>query len=442
MAILGSMIVQALGSTGLFASRAFVPAFAAALILRFGPQYPWLQDLGLLQALGFTGAPNWFTSDLSLIVLGVLAAAEIGATKNADARALLNAVDKYAKPAMAALTLMGVFTASDVDFTEQNVLPPGTPGSAAAAAVVVPVAAGVGGVTLASVFASLTAALTFVVASARSAIVGLFIDADEDDDVGVQKLMAWGEDLWSLFGFWLLILFPLVMLALIGLASGLVLLLRWWAHRKEEASRVPCGTCGKLMYRCALVCGHCTAANPNVCDLGWLGQSDTDDPADLKTHAFRLAGHRRCPTCAAKLKERRPHQTCEVCGGDPFGDPAFARAYVNHIAKRLPGVLLLSAALGAVWVVGVIPAVIIYRLTLVAPLRRYIPRGRNFLTKWSLRIVFFILLATNIVPGAGIITVPVMALLSFLTYRGVFEAMLNDQPAEAPQPATPLPAPA
>ncbi|MEM9882968.1 MAG: hypothetical protein AAF800_08635 [Planctomycetota bacterium] len=441
MAVIGSMIVQALGSTGLFASRAFVPAFAAALILRFGPHFPIIQNLGLLQALGFSGAPSWFTSDLCLIVLGVLAGLEVAATKNPDARALLNEVDKYAKPAMAALTLMGVFTAADVDFTEQNVLPPGTPGSAAAA-VVVPVAAGVGGVTLASVFASLTAALTFVVASARSFIVGLFIDADEADDIGVQKLLSWGEDLWSLFGVWLLVLFPLVMLALIALASGFVLLLRWWAHRKEEASRVPCGTCGKLMYRCALVCGHCTAANPKVCDLGWFGQSDTNDPANLKTHAFRLATHKRCPTCAAKLTERRPHQTCALCGGDPFGEPAFARDYVNHISQRLPAVLLLCAALGAVWVVGVIPAVILYRLALVAPLRRYVPRGRNFVTQWSLRIVFFILLATNIVPGAGIVTVPVMALLSFLTYRGVFVGLLDDTPAEATPPAAPLPAPA
>ncbi|MEL7088825.1 MAG: DUF4126 family protein, partial [Planctomycetota bacterium] len=293
----GSLIIQALGSMGLFASRAFVPAFAAALILRFGPQFPIIQDLGLLKALGFAAdaAPTWFTSDASLLILGILAALEVAATKNPDARALLNSVDQYFKPLMAALTTLGVATAADTEFIREN-MDPALPQGAAA---IVPVMAGF---TLGSLPAVLSAVGTFVTSTTRSFIVGLFMEADEDDDAGLQKLLSWGEDIWSMFGLFFLILFPLIMLALIGIATGFVFLLRWWAHRKEENSRVPCGNCGELMYRCAMRCGRCQTDNPRVCDVGLLGQSDTDDPADMATQPYQLAEAKRCPVCAVKLE--------------------------------------------------------------------------------------------------------------------------------------------
>lgn len=415
----GNLIIQAIGSMGLFASRAFVPAFAAALIMRFGPQFPVIGSWGLLEHIGITDAPNWFTSDLSLIVLGILAGLEITATKNPDARALLNSVDKYFKPVMAALTTLGVaVTAEDGEFID------GIRQGSEAAAVMLPVAAGV---TLASIPATLAAVGTFITSTTRSFIVGLFIDADEDDDAGLQKLLSWGEDLWAMFGLFFLILFPLIMLALIGIATGFVMLLRWWAHRREEASRVPCASCGELMYRCAMACGKCKAENPSICDVGILGQSDCDDPAKIATQPHQLAEAKRCPLCADKLEERRPRQKCGNCGQDPFADPKFTRAYVDRISARLPLVLLVSGALGFVWIIGVIPAVIYYRMALVAPFRRYIPPGRNLLAKWGLRVVFFVLLASQLVPFLGLVTVPVMALLSFVTYRKLFECLADDE---------------
>jgi len=418
-----SLLVQALGAMGLFASRAFVPAFAAALILRFGPHLG-LSDFGMLDALGVAkdAAPSWFTSDLSLIVLGVLAGLEIAATKNPDARAILNQVDQYAKPLMAALTVMGVASAGDAAFATSLITAAESAGGMGLA--LAPVLAI--GLTWSSIPAVISAAGTFVIASTRNFVMGLFIDADEDDDIGIQKLISWAEDIWAMFGLFFFILFPFIMLALIGLATGFVFLIKWWVHRKEEKSRVPCGNCGELMYRCAMKCGRCKTPNENICDVGFLGQSDTNDPADIPTQPYQLAEAKRCPTCATKLEERRPRQACEVCGDDPFADPAFAQAYVDRISARLPVILLLCAGLGLIWIVGVIPAVILYRMTLVAPFRRYIPRGRNFAMKWGLRLVFFILLALQIFPAVGAVTVPIMALLSFLAYRQMFVCMADN----------------
>lgn len=419
-----SLLVQALGSMGLFASRAFVPAFAAALIMRFGPAWG-LDDVGLLHALGVTGAPSWFTSDLCLLILGVLAALEIAATKNPDARAILNEVDRYAKPLMAALTAMGVASAGDAAFAAGLMVEgsaAGLPGLA-----LLPVLAI--GLTWSSISAAISAVGTFIVATTRSFVVGLLVDADEDDDAGVQKLMSWAEDIWAMFGLFFLILFPLIMLALIGIVTGLLFLVRWWAHRKEQASKVDCPSCGASMYRCAMKCGRCKAENPNIRGVGLLGQSDRDAPADVAAQPYQLAEAKRCPTCATKLEERRPRQTCANCGDDPFDDPAFVRAYVDRISARLPLVLLVTAGLGLIYIVGVIPAVIYYRMALVAPFRRYVPRGRNLAMKWSLRLVFFVLLATQIIPGAGAVTVPAMALLSFLAYRQMFLCLADDAPA-------------
>lgn len=416
-----SLIVQALGSMGLFASRAFVPAFAAALMLRFGPELGF-DDWGMLKALGVVAGatPTWFTSNECLVILGILAGLEIAATKNPDARAILNELDKYAKPVMAALTVMGVASAGDTAFAGSIIGAVESTGGLA----LVPVLAI--GLTWSMIPAAISAAGTFVIATTRSFVMGLFIDADEDDDVGIQKLLSWGEDLWALFGLFFFILFPIIMLILIGLATGFIFLIKWWVHRKEEKSRVPCASCGELMYRCAMKCGGCKTPNENVCDVGWLGQSDTDDPADVASQPYQLAGAKRCPTCATKLEERRPRQACAVCGDDPFADPAFTQAYVDRISARLPLVLLICAGLGAIWIVGVIPAVILYRMTLVAPFRRYIPRGRNFAMKWGLRIVFFVLLALQIFPAVGAVTVPIMALLSFLAYRQMFVCMADD----------------
>ncbi|MEM7625136.1 MAG: hypothetical protein AAF333_05855 [Planctomycetota bacterium] len=427
-----SLVIQALGATGLFASRAFVPAFAAALILRFGPEFPIIRDLGLLDALGFAAdaAPSWFTSDASLLILGLLAALEIAATKNPDARALLNSIDQYFKPLMAALTTLGVATAADTEFIQEN-LDPVVPEAGAATAVMVPVAAGI---TMGSIPAILALVGTFITSTTRSFVMGFFRSADEDDDVGLQKLLSWGEDLWSFFGLFFLILFPIVMLILIGIAIGFVFLVRWWAHRKEEASRVSCENCGELMYRCAMRCGKCDAENPKVCDVGWLGQSDTDDPADMATQPYQLAEARRCPVCADKLEERLPRQTCENCKHELFADPAFVRAYADRIATRLPLVLLVGAGLSFIPVIGLIPGVLYYRLALVAPFRRYVPWTRNLLAKWGIGLLFFVLIAVQWVPVVGAVTVPAMALVGFLTYRKMFLCLADNEPEDSGKP--------
>ncbi len=73
------LFLQGLGSIGVFASRAFLPAFVTAVLLRFGPYASWLAHSGLIPHI--RDVPSWFTSDASLIILGILAALEIVAQR-------------------------------------------------------------------------------------------------------------------------------------------------------------------------------------------------------------------------------------------------------------------------------------------------------------------------------------------------------------------------
>jgi hypothetical protein len=70
------LFIQGLGSVGVFASRAFLPAFVTAVLLRYGPHARWLAHAELLSHI--RDVPMWFTSDTALVILGVLAALEIG----------------------------------------------------------------------------------------------------------------------------------------------------------------------------------------------------------------------------------------------------------------------------------------------------------------------------------------------------------------------------
>ncbi len=108
-----SLAAGTLGLPGLFAARAFMPIFAAALTMRYAPEVGWIAEFGLLQLLGGEPVPSWFTADPTLAVLGTLALAELLAHKSSDARELINLVDQWGKPLAALLTYLGILGLAD-----------------------------------------------------------------------------------------------------------------------------------------------------------------------------------------------------------------------------------------------------------------------------------------------------------------------------------------
>ncbi|MAE64656.1 MAG: hypothetical protein CMJ18_10355 [Phycisphaeraceae bacterium] len=392
-------LIHGIGSIGIFSSRAFLPAFITALLIRIGPQFELLADSWLLRDL--ESVPSWFTHPVTITILGLLSALEIAATKSPDARQLLAEIDPYLKTGVAIATYLGVLSATDRQIVTQIQ----QAGFVEYLLLVV-----IGGGVL---FVSRT----------RQAVASVLVDADEDDETGIQQLISWFEDLWATVGLLLLVLFPFVMLALIALASGILVLLRKRAEWREERSKIACAQCGEMIYPSATACAKCRAPVSEPCRVGFLGQSKPEPTLDPDRHPYRLVEKKRCPVCATRFGERRVHQTCQVCGHELMSDPAFVQAYMAYVGARYPKVLVVSLLLSLVPVIGLIPGVIYYRMALVAPFSRYLPLGRRFLIKWTIRLLFLVLIACQWIPVAGGVVLPLMATISYLSYRSSFRGL-------------------
>jgi hypothetical protein len=393
------LFLQGLGSIGVFASRAFLPAFVTALLLRFGPQVPWLARYGLLPQV--RDVPTWFTSDAALVILGVLAVLELVAERFPEAQAVLDQVHAYLKTGMAVVTYLGALNATDRAAAQQVIKQAGLGDYLPALAV----GAGV-----------------YLATQVRGAILGPLSEADEDDDLGVQGLIRWVEDLWGVLGAVALVVFPLLTLAAFGVAILILVLVERRLESQGERAKVPCAHCGEPIHASAPACPFCHAPVKEPRDVGLLGQPK-DRPADLRSLPYRLVAVKRCPVCATRLGRRAVKQTCGACGHRLMDDPRFARDYIAAIDRRVPLVLVGCFLLGLIPVLGVIPGVVYYRLAIVAPFRRYIPTGRGFLLRWGVRLAVLVLVAFQWVPVAGGLAVPVMALINYGAYRTAYRTL-------------------
>jgi len=404
-------LLYGLGLSGLFTSRAFVPAFLTACVLRWGDNLAsmplvgqLLDKLPLLDNLG--GEPTWFTNGYVITALGVLSALEIVSSKIPEAEQALADVNKYLKTGMAAATYFGLVSTADSQFIEGNLLVS---------------QAGF----LANIYGIIVTFTTYITASARDGIFALFMDADEDDDIGLRRLINWAEDGWAVIGFFWLVLYPAIVLVVLGVIAASFILIKKYLSYKEEKSKIECPSCHDKVYPSATECPHCHNAMPSPKAIGLFGQSKDKDISDLESHQLNLVEKKRCPKCATRFEKRTTKQLCATCGYELFKDASFRQAYLSRIAARVPVVLLFCLGLSFIPFFGLVIGVILYRVQLVAPFRRYIPLHRNFLIKWFIRILFFILIAVQLMPGAGFWVVPVMALISYSMYRRSFVRSLE-----------------
>jgi hypothetical protein len=230
----------------------------------------------------------------------------------------------------------------------------------------------------------------------------------------------------------MLVVFPLLMILLTAVVFGLLYLWQKAAQRREERLRVPCASCGNPIYRCAIACPACGVANRQACSVNWLGLPKLDQPADLTRHALDLIAVRRCPSCATRLKQKRPRQTCESCRCELFSDDAQLAAYLQLVQARFVRTLLVCFIFGLVPVVGVVPGIVFYRIHLISPLRRYVPFGWTLLAKWLGRFACFAVLSVQWIPLLGIGSLPVMAAINYGIYRRAFQSAWRTQRSAAP----------
>jgi len=391
-------LMQGLGAIGLFPSRVFLPAFMTALLLRFGPDVPIIAHSGLLAHVQHH--PTWFTHNITLIVLAALSILEIVAQKNPEARHLLQEFDSYLKSGLAFLTSLGVISTTDAAFANQ------TAHTASFIDYIVPMISALG---------------TFKLSNVRRDV--LLPLHEHVEGTHLDRLISWAEESWVVFGAFVLVIFPLLMLVLVAIAIGVVLLLRKRMAVLEERSRIACTHCGNLIYACAMACFSCRQPLEDPREVGWLGQSLPGPALNLKKHPYRLIEKRRCPLCATPLKSRAAHQTCAVCAQAVPGDEASTQAYVDYIGDRLPLILGVCFLFSLVPIIGLIAGAVYYRMELVLPFSQYLPFGRRFLLRWGIRLLFLVLVFFQLIPLLGGLVVPLMAFISYTAHRNAYQSL-------------------
>jgi hypothetical protein len=391
------------GTSGFFTSRAFIPAFFTAVFLRYGNYFPMIGDLEFVQATG--SEPTWFTNNFTILALGVLSIIEVGATKIPEAQELLDGMHKYSKSGLAALTAMGVLNTRDAGFIEATISQAGV---------------------LDMTISGIVAGFVFFFNTLRSGFMDILALSDPDDDLGIRTLISWFEDLWSSFGIFLLIIYPIVILIVLGVVLGLMWIGRKYAQYREERSRIPCPSCKELIYACSTSCQKCHSPNPHPKDIGFFSQT-VDRPAqDGLQHELRLVSKRRCPKCATRVTERELPQLCPACKNTILGSKDDQAVYLAKVRNRLPKVLGVTFFLSLIPIIGIIPGIIYYRIQLIAPFRAYIPAGKGLALRWMVKLIFLLLITLQLIPGIGGFMVPLMALISYGLYSSSFTGMLED----------------
>lgn len=388
--------LQYTGMAGFFASRAFLSAFTFAMLARFGGDIPVINNLGLIESLGYT--PEWFTHDTTLIVLGILGTLELLSDKIPEVREFMANFDSYLKAIMAAITSMGVLSVKEVGFINDVI------------------ESGLG----VWIFAMLSGIFVFGLANIRSQFLSLLRESDSEDAIGIQKLISWAEDVYAFFGPFIFIIFPVaVTLIIIGIFS----IIAWWCKKqalKEEKKKIECTACGSKIYRHAHKCFNCSAENPTQHDVSIFGFSKNSLNNVPESQPIKLVSTGRCPTCAASLDGSKKDPKCKECDDPIFEREELRERFLANQRLRLPVALAICAAFSLIPVVGLIPGIIFYRLYLVAPFRRYLPATHSFALRWGLRILIILLMALQMIPAVGVFVVPTMAWISFESYRAAF----------------------
>ena len=266
---------------------------------------------------------------------------------------------------------------------------------------------------------------TWILGRLRAALWIQLVEVDEENDLGLQSVLIWGEEIGVQLGALLVILFPILVLILVAITGGVLVLIRRTAKRAEERRRHPCGSCGASVCGCALFCPACGEEQPAPREIGFLGISRPVPVTDLDHHPYALVRARRCGRCASRFPRRDFRQECSECGFSPTEIPGFLPAYVAEVDRSLPRMLLWCAVFGIVPLLGTVAGYVTYRHVLVSPFRSHVPRLRGALIRFLLRIVHVILILIQATPLAGVILLPLMAFLDYLVWRRVFASTLG-----------------
>ncbi len=282
------------------------------------------------------------------------------------------------------------------------------------------------GLSVAVLWALMVGSSTWFLARLRRGIYHFLMEVDEDDDLGLQKLLSWMEDAFGFLGALFVVLLPAVALAVTGLTLLSLYLIQKYLERQEEKRKVPCEDCGTPNSLCGLFCARCGKQRSHVRQVGFLGTIKEAPVTDPDLHRSQLMACKRCRRCGERLRDKGLDQRCQACGTTPFESSRDLEAYIGRLQKGLPRTLILLLGMGAIPVVGLVVGVIYYRLALISGLRHYVPGTSRFLARWAIRFLGFLLVCLQPIPIVGAVSLPAMGLFNFLIYRRLLRRQGRD----------------
>lgn len=389
-----AQIIAILGTIPLFSLRTFLPAFLTALLLAYPEYFPGINGVASLPEDAF------ITRDWVLITLGILSLLEILGDKSTEIRNLVKNAETYFKPVMYLLINLSLLDEASAevlkDIEMAAVFDPGW----------FPLAVG----TL----------IVYWLSSLRRDFITFLEDIDEDDNFYISSISSWIEDSLVIFGFLLLIWTGILMVAIYAVAIGIFLFLRKRYERKIEQQKTTCPACGNKNLPFAVKCYNCKQPQPNVYAIGVFGQKKKETVTDIEHHRLKLLSHRRCSDCGIKLNSTNPDQTCNSCGNLLFQSPT-PEEFIRYHDKKFYRITGLSFLLGFIPVVGFVISAVMANVHLFTPYRRYIPRGRSFVTKIFLKFLTFLFFLLGI--ALGFIAGPVYIVLRYYVWKNRFVSL-------------------
>lgn len=385
-----AVLLHALGTIPLFASRAFLPAFLTSLLFRF-PNLLSFSDLDTPPAELF------ITKTPVIIVLGILAVLEILADKSTDIKTLWLQAEPFLKPIIYSIMLLGVVD-NDSEAIMKGIYQ-----------------AGFGEYVMIFFTAGAVYGLTIL----RTRIQEWLLEIDGDGDLFLNFIFSSIEDTFVFFGFFFLLFSGITAIIFFGISVGILYLWQRKIKLNEEKQKITCLSCQQKNPPFALECSNCHNPQKEIYKIGFLGQKKEDqinnDTKARKKQTLHLLTQERCGYCAAKTNKK----TCPSCRKEHILSSSENRkAYMMLVQKRYALWLPISFGLGFIPFLGITIAVLGANLYVFAPLKRQIPTvkavGVQILTKL---LIFCVIFFGSI---AGFILAPLYCSIRFVVWRTAF----------------------
>jgi hypothetical protein len=385
-----AVLLHAIGTIPLFASRAFLPTFLTSLLFRF----PNLLSFSDIDA---PPAELFITKTPVIIVLGILAVLEILADKNTDIKALWLQAEPFLKPIIYSIMLLGVVD-NDSEAIMQGIYQ-----------------AGFGEYVMIFFTAGAVYGLTIL----RASIQQWLLEIDGDGDLFLNFIFSSIEDTFVFFGFLWLLASGITAIIFFGIVVGVLYLWQRKIKANEEKQKIACSSCQHKNPPFALECSNCHNPQNEIYKIGFLGQRKeeqiSNDTTARKKQMLSLLTQERCGYCAVKTNKK----VCPTCRKEHILTSSENRkAYIMFVQKRYALWLPLSVALGFIPILGIAIAVLGANLYVFAPLKRQIPTikavGVQILTKLLLFCVIFF------GSVAGFILAPIYCSVRFFMWRTAF----------------------